>query len=92
MASPHLRALAVRCILEAMPAWVPGQRKLKGLDVEFLTAAEAALSGGHDKGMIWVFQAFLGLSNRNSGVCLVCFSFHNTHLPIFWWSSLWYYL
>lgn len=45
MASPHLRALAVRCILEAMPAWVPGQRKLKGLDVEFLTAAEAALSG-----------------------------------------------
>lgn len=94
MASPHLRALAVRSILEAMPAWVPGQHKLKSLDVEFLTAAEAALSGGQDRGMTRVFQAFLGLSNsnRNSRVCLVYFSFHNTHLPIFWWASLWYYL
>lgn len=38
-----------------MSAWVGGQRRLKGLDVGFLPAAEAALTGvtrqGYDLGL-----------------------------------------
>ena len=68
VAFPYLGASGCQACLRGMSAWVGGQRRLKGLDVGFLHAAEAALSGVTRQGYDLGLQGLPGAQLRVRGI------------------------